>query len=151
AAALVEAEAARGVAEAAVGAAEEARAELALRRRAEQLRAPWDDAARLDRQLAIARGEALAAQGEAEAAPRAQRAMADRRAELVATLAPIREARLAAGIVERAAPVQTAEPARAAEAARWLTARRELAREVTAWPALDAMLAQESGLEAERQ
>src|SRR5262249_54730359 len=49
--ALADAEADHARARAAIAAAEAERAELALRRRAEPLRAPWEDAARLEQQL----------------------------------------------------------------------------------------------------
>ena len=146
--ALAEADAARIAAETAVVDAEPLRAELALRRRAETLRAVWDDAARIDRQLAIGRG-ALAAAIDAETrATVEQRALVDKRAGLAELQAPIRAARIAAGIVER-----TRETARdaagllgAVEAASWLETRRGLAPEIAAWPELDLKLGTQRGL-----
>jgi exonuclease SbcC len=54
-------------AEAAIAAADGVRDELALRRRAEELRGAWQDAERLARQVAIARGELAAADAAIEA------------------------------------------------------------------------------------
>jgi exonuclease SbcC len=64
---LGEATAACTRAEAAIAEAGPVRDELALRRRAEALRAPWQDAERELRQLQIARGELAAADGAAAA------------------------------------------------------------------------------------
>ena len=103
-AAVVEAEASKRAAELAVESAGVLRDELALRRRADAIRPLWDEATKLERQLAIAQGELAAAQ---EAASRAECARADgaaQRERLVELHAPIREARLAAKIVEQAAP-----------------------------------------------
>ncbi|NVB80868.1 MAG: AAA family ATPase, partial [Kofleriaceae bacterium] len=111
--ALVEAETARSAAEQAVEAAQVLRAELALRRRAEAMRPAWDDAAKLDRQLAIAQGDLAAATEAAERAGAAQREVATRRARLVELHTPIREARIAAGLrIDERAPRVSASPRR---------------------------------------
>jgi len=99
--AVGEAEAARTAAEAAVAATAPERTELALRRRAEALRPPWDEVARLERQLAHARAEAAQAADAAAVAAGQQRSIATHRDQLAAVHAPVREARIAAGIRER--------------------------------------------------
>ncbi len=150
--ALAAAEEGRRSAELAVHDAEPLRAELALRRRAELLRAVWDDAARLDRQLAIARGELAAAIDAATRATAEQQMLVERRAALVQIQTPVRTARIAAGIVERTPPRGDAigafdvAQAAAIDAAAWLDARRGLAPEITAWPELDGKLASHRGL-----
>jgi DNA repair protein SbcC/Rad50 len=130
-------------------AAEPDRAELALRRRAEQLRPAWDDVDRQARAVAAAVAELTAAGEAAAAASRRLEGIAERRGRIAAVHAPVRAARIAAGIVERAAPVSSAigsrlvEDATAfAEHAAWLTARARLAPEVAGWPELDGRFAQ---------
>jgi len=169
-AALAAAVAAGAAAQAAVAAAESERAELALRRRAETLRAPWDEAARHDRQLAIVRGEVTAAMTSAGEAAHALEAIVARRAGLAELHAPIRAARIAAGLVERlpqtAAPTassgggRTAAPcaaevnpddaasfARAVlDDATWVQARTPLAAELATWAELEARFAQHAQL-----
>jgi DNA repair protein SbcC/Rad50 len=147
--ALAEAQAQRAAAVAAVAAAEPVHAELALRRRAEQLRASWDEAARLERQLAVARNEASAAASAAGEARAAQTAIADWRAAVVAASEPIRAARIATRMVERAvaSPGGSAgdvlERARGAVgAAAWLAARAAVAHEVAGWPELQQRFAE---------
>ena len=98
--ALSKAEAALVAARRASEDAEADRAELALRRRAEALRPAWEAAARADRQLAIARGEAASAAAAAQRAVEAHAATLARRTELAELLAPLRAARIAAGLVE---------------------------------------------------
>jgi exonuclease SbcC len=141
---LEEAIAASGEAEGAVAAADGARVELAVRRRAEPLRGAWDGAARLDRQLSIARGALAAAELDVARADEARRACAARRLRIGELHAPLRAARITAGIVERASEgVLEESRARAAiESARWLEARPALAREVAGWRELDAQLEQ---------
>lgn len=133
-------------------AAELERAELALRQRAEGLRAPWDEAQRRDRDLALAHGEVVATEGAMEAAMRGQGELAARRAVLLELHAPIREVRIAAQLVERVAAPSPADAgggvavialARAAQDdATWLAIRARLAPEVAAWAELDAKFAQ---------
>jgi exonuclease SbcC len=101
--ALAEAEAGQRAATAAVEGAAAERAELALRRRAEALRGTWEETARLDRQLSVARGEAANAEQAASRAETEQREIDELHERLVELHAPIRDARIAAGLVERAA------------------------------------------------
>jgi exonuclease SbcC len=98
--ALAKAEAALAAASAATADADVDRAELALRRRAEALRPAWEAAARADRQVAIARGEATSAADAAKRAIEAHAFTVARRTELAELLAPLRAARIAAGLVE---------------------------------------------------
>ncbi len=107
-AALVDAVAAAGAAETAVANAQAERSELALRRRAELLRGPWDEAARLDRQLAIVRTEVSSAAAHATDARCGLDTITLRRASLAELHAPIRAARIAAGLVERPLPASLA-------------------------------------------
>jgi len=170
-AALVEAEAARAEIERALDTAMADRAELALRRRAETLRSPWDEATRLDRQLTLVRGEAAMAASAADEAARGHALLAAVRDQLVALHAPVREARIAAGLVEVAAPKKPTRvgvraavddgravldvPALIGRAhaavndATWLVARRDLAPAIGAWRELDAQLAQHGALAGE--
>ena len=153
-AALAEAVASAAAAQAAVAAAELPRAELALRRRAEALRAPWDEAVRHDRQLAIVRAEVIAAAVRATDATHALDAIGVRRAGLGRLHAPIRAARIAAGLVERTAPPASDIASRDAEAfarvvlddAAWVQARTSLAGELATWTELDARFAQHAQL-----
>jgi exonuclease SbcC len=148
---LAEAIAASDAAEHAIAGADDARTELALRRRVEPLRALWDDAARLERQHAIARGELAAAAEQVARADEARQTCAARRARLGELHAPLRAARIAAGIVERprAAALDDARVGEASRAAAWLAEHAALAGEVAGWPALDAQLAQLAQLVAE--
>ncbi len=98
--ALAKAEAAHASASAAIADADVDRAELALRRRAESLRPAWEAAARADRQLAIARVEAASAAEASQRAIEAHASTISRRTELAELLAPLRAARVAAGLVE---------------------------------------------------
>ncbi len=75
-------------------------------------------------------------------------AIAGRRARVATIHAPVRAARLAAGLVERAAGVAASEtvvPGAAGDAA-WLAGRGALVAEVAAWPELDARFAQHAAL-----
>lgn len=152
--ALAEAEVARAEAEAAVLAANGEREELALRRRAEALRPLWDDLGRIERQLGVARGEAAAASEAAAMADERQREVAALRARLVELHAPVREARIAAGLVEkrgRAGKLENLE-ARAVAAvddARWLVEHAALAPAIATWRDLDSKLGQQATLAAE--
>ena len=157
---LAAAETARIAAEQASAGATAERAELVLARRAESLRPQWSEVTRLDRQLALAAADATTAadalvQGEA-----VQREVAGKRAELAELHAPIHEARIAAGLVERRragaarANIASQAPllarARAATAdATWLLARRELARAIAAWQSLDRRFAEQATLTSE--
>ena len=153
-AALVEAVGAGSAAEAAVLAAGAERAELALRRRAEALRAPWDEAARVDRQLAIVRGEVTAATVYAGDAARALEAIIARRAGLGELHASIRAARIAGGLVERSeasrSEIDADDAASFARAvlddAVWVQGRAALAPEVATWTELDARFTQHAQL-----
>ncbi|HMG54623.1 MAG TPA: AAA family ATPase, partial [Kofleriaceae bacterium] len=135
-------------------AAEPDRAELALRRRAEQLRPAWDEVDRQTRQVAAAAAELMAAGEAAAAAARRLEGAAERRARIAAVHGPVRAARIAAGIVERAAaagaPVAAsaigAAIAGAADDAGWLAGHAALAPEVAAWPELEARFAQHAAL-----
>lgn len=163
--ALVEAEAARVEVERALDAATVDRAELALRRRAETLRSAWDEATRLDRQLTLVRGDAATAAAAADEAARGQALLAAVRDQLVALHAPVREARMAAGLVEVAAPKKPTRvgvraaaidvPALVGRAqaavtdASWLVARRDLAPAIGSWRDLDAQLAGHGALASE--
>src|SRR5512139_2141967 len=148
--ALAEAEHAHAAALEAVREAEVDRTELALRRRAEQLRGVWDDAARIDRALAIARGEASAAEAALRDARTAHEAIVARRAALAAMHEPIRAARS----VIASPPIATPAAARNAEElvaiarpdAVWLGARAALAPEIATWPELDTRFAQHGAL-----
>jgi DNA repair protein SbcC/Rad50 len=136
-------------ADAAIATADPLRVELELRRRAEAIRGVWDDAARLDQQLAVARTK-LAEAAELAAGATAKRAEIAARRERYAKLhAPIRTARLAAALVERPAAALPDVEARAVasqDAARWLGDRGALAPEVAAWPDLDARFGQHGAL-----
>ena len=149
--------------------AEPLRTELVLRRRAEALRGVWDEAARSDREHAIAQGElenSRVAAANAAAVEAAIEVQHTRVAELHETL---RAARIAAAIVDVEAPAPKrmargttdplapvgiaaiAEPAvargeGALAAALWLSDRRALAPEIAAWPELETKLAQERAL-----
>jgi exonuclease SbcC len=172
-AAVVEAEAGKRAAELAVESAAVLRDELAVRRRADAIRPLWDETTKLERQAAVAQSELAAAQ---EAATRAESARAEgaaQRARLVELHTPIREARLAARIVEQARPrVSNRSPLvskhddqshgtgdhafahdhavalglAAAPSATWLYARRDLVDAVAAWRELDTKLAAHASL-----
>ncbi|HEU0034118.1 MAG TPA: AAA family ATPase [Kofleriaceae bacterium] len=123
------------------------RQELVLRQRAERLRGVWDEAARVDRNLALARRDVLAADEAAKRAMAAQAQTAARRAELIALHEPIRAARIAAGLVERGGVALPVDGAAAAarpvlDDAAWLVERGRLAPEVAAWSDVDARFAQ---------
>lgn len=165
---LAEAVAEHTAARAALVAAEPDRAELALRRRAEQLRPAWDEVDRQTRAVAAAVAELTAAGDAAAEAARRLDGMAERRARIAAVHAPVRAARIAAGIVERTAPATSAIAARLVtevasdprpataqpgtriaaigEDAGWLTAHARLAPEVAGWAELDARFAQHEAL-----
>ena len=149
-ASLVDAEREHAAAQAALAAADADRAELALRRRAEQLRGVWEDAARIDRALAIVRGETSAAEAALREAQVALESAVARRTALTAMHEPIRAARIAANIVERGAHHDAGNAdelvAIAAPDAAWLAARAALAPEVAAWPELDTRFAQHGAL-----
>jgi DNA repair protein SbcC/Rad50 len=137
----------------AVVAAEPERVELALRRRAEQLRPAWDEVDRLDRQVAAAIAELTAAGLAAEAAARRLEDVVDRRARIAAVHAPVRAARIAAGIVERvvagravAGGTVPGDRSLAGDDAAWLVAHAGLAPEIAAHPELDRQLAQHEAL-----
>jgi len=142
--ALAEAGAAHAAAGAASAAAAAERAELALLRRAELLRPAWDDAARLERGAGVAADELAAAAQAAARAASDLAAIAQRRARIAELQAPVRAARIAAGIVERGAGVLAADRAvrGAPDDAAWLVARAALAPEIAAWPELAARFAQ---------
>jgi exonuclease SbcC len=122
------------------------RQELALRQRAEKLRPSWESAARIDRGLALAQRDAVAAREAATRASGARAAIAERRALLDELYAPIRAGRIAAGLVERAPRGEPGEAlglARAAiDDAAWLVARTELSGELATWNDVDARFAQ---------
>ncbi len=101
--ALADAEAGQRAASAAVEGAAAERAELALRRRAEALRGTWEETSRLERQLSVARGEAASAEQAAARAETEQRDIDELHERLVELHVPIRDARIAAGLVERTA------------------------------------------------
>lgn len=149
--ALAAAERAHAAAAAASAAAEAERAELEVRRRAETLRAPWEEAQRRDRELALAHAEVISTETAAEVTARARHELGIRRAALLELHAPIRAARMGARLVERAAPVARPhdDPARivalgraAQDDASWITLRARLASDVAAWAELDAKFAQ---------
>ncbi len=152
--ALADAEVARHAAEEGVAAASAEREELDLRRRAEGLRPVWEDAARLERHVAIASGEVAAASEAAEKAEATQRDLLELRARLSELHAPIREARIAAGLVEKkrgAVRINDIE-ARALAAARdaeWLVAHHALAPAIAGWRDLDGKLGQQAAIAAE--
>jgi exonuclease SbcC len=152
--AFAEAEGSRHGAEQAVAAASGERAELVVRRRAEALRPLWDDVARLDRQLGIAAGDVAAANDAAAKAEAMLRELAELRARLAELHAPIGEARIAAGLVERkrsagkSNDVEAQALAAAADAA-WLVAHYALAPAVASWRTLDGKLAQQATLAGE--
>lgn len=118
------------------------RDELALRRRAEGLRAACDDAQRRDRELALAMGEVAAAETAASSASTSAAALRARRGELAGMHARLRDARIASGLVERApAP---GDVRGALDDAAWVVARSALAAEIALWPELDAKYTQEA-------
>lgn len=154
--ALAEAITAHAAADAALAAAEPERRELALRRRAEALRPSWDEVARLGRQVVQAHADAANAADAAAVAAGQQRGIATRRDQLAALHAPIREARIAAGVRERTVKVAGSSDAsladravRAHDSAAWLFERAVLAPEVDAWPELDRKFAQRDQLAGE--
>ncbi|MFT3694276.1 MAG: AAA family ATPase [Kofleriaceae bacterium] len=161
-AALAQAESELAVAQAEARGAEALRGELVVRRRAEGLRSVWDEAARLDRQHSIVRGELAKALAAVAAARTAQEVIAETRGRVTELHGTIRKARIAAVVVEveAAGPreridveqvdpfmrsVEAAEEQgqAAMEPAAWLVERRTLAPEIAAWPELDAKLVQE--------
>ncbi|HUS27714.1 MAG TPA: AAA family ATPase, partial [Kofleriaceae bacterium] len=99
--AVAEAETEHAARDLAVKSAEVLRAEHAVRRRAESMRPAWDAAAAIDRQVAIANGELATAATTLASAETAQRDSAARHTRLSELHAPIREARVAAGLVEK--------------------------------------------------
>jgi exonuclease SbcC len=140
------AEAAVAVAEAGLAGADALRGELVVRRRAEALRAQWDDVLRTERQASLAANELGAARAAAEGAAHAAAALETHRRALEGLATPLREARIAAGLVERVVPATDATRAeRAGSAAQadaaWLGARTALAAEVAGWAELDAKFA----------
>lgn len=118
------------------------RDELALRRRAEAVRGAFDHAQRLERELTIALGEVAAAASAASSAASSVAVLRTRRAELAETHARLRDARKAAGLVERTSG--RGDPQAALEEAAWLAARAGLAAEVAGWAELDAKFTQEA-------
>jgi exonuclease SbcC len=149
---LDQAEAEHQAARARLVAAEADRAELVLRRRAELLRSRWDEVARLERGRAVAAAEVTSAGDAAASAASELAAIADRREQVLATHAPVRAARIAAGIVEHGAATGRADAVpdtvlrRATDDAAWLVARSALAPEIAAWPELDARFTQHGAL-----
>jgi exonuclease SbcC len=172
---LAQAESEHAIAEAEARGAEPVRSELVVRRRAEALRGIWDEASRLDRQHSIAQGELARAAVTAEEAELTKREIGATRARISELHAMIREARLAAAIVEIGSPARGAPTGRGvssaapqplahraispdlvAEAeqrglaalapATWLVERRALAPEIAAWPELEAKLVQDRTL-----
>ncbi|MBA3458890.1 MAG: AAA family ATPase [Deltaproteobacteria bacterium] len=145
------------------------RAELGLRRRAEALRGPWEEAQRRDRELAMSHADVQAAEQSASVSASAQRVLAERQDLAEEIHAPIRTARIAAGIVERTVESSasraraTRGPARGVDSvnssgadidaavalgratlddAVWISVRAALAPEITGWNDLDAKFAQ---------
>ncbi|MGE0545771.1 MAG: AAA family ATPase [Kofleriaceae bacterium] len=128
------------VARGAISSAEPIRVELSLRRRAEPLRAAWDELLRIDRQLAVARADATSIREAVVAAETREQAISCQRIELERLLSPIRDARVAANIVEQASSEHGAE-ARGVAAqpdAVWLREHHRLGAEIAGWPELDA-------------
>ncbi len=123
------------------------RAELALRQRADALRGPWEEARRRDRELASAHGEVVAGEASATAAAERHQELGERRAVVEALHAPIRAARIAAKLVERATAPEDASRLMALgrsaqDDAAWLSLRARLAPEIALWADLDARFAQ---------
>ena len=117
------------------------RDELALRRRVEALRPLFEDARRRDREQSIAIAAAAAADSAAASARATLVELRDQRGELAGIHARLRDARIGAGLVERA---DGAGDVRGAlDDAAWLASRPALAAEVAAWPALEARFTQE--------
>jgi exonuclease SbcC len=145
---LAAAAAEHAAARAALVSAEADRAELVLRRRAELLRPSWDDAGRLERSAAVAAAEVASAGDAAARAARELAAIGERRAQVAAMQTPVRAARIAAGIVERAAAADRLDSVArtAADDAAWLAARSALGPEIAAWPELEARFAQHDAL-----
>ena len=147
AAALSAATAEALAAESALVAADPLRAELELRRRAEALRAPWEDTERAERQASIASAELASARGAEDAAVEQAAALGERARVLTELVAPLRDARIAAGLVERSAPAPAPARANAIGSrdahvdATWLLQHRGLADEVARWAELDARFA----------
>ncbi|MDX2087500.1 MAG: AAA family ATPase [Kofleriaceae bacterium] len=140
------AEAALAVAEVGLAGADALRTELALRRRAEALRGAWDDVMRSERQVTLAARELGAARMAADGAAREAAALEGQRRALEVLTVPLRDARIAVGLVERPAPLPDVGRAeRAGSAAQvdavWLVARTALAAEVAGWAELDAKFA----------
>ncbi len=126
--------------------------ELDLRRRIEALRGACVDATRLAIQRAELADEIQRAKGGAERASAERDRRAERRAVLESLYAPVRAARIAAGLVERA-PVDpagpldlvdvTADRAAIARDAGWLAERAGLATEVARWRDTETRFAQQ--------
>lgn len=150
-AALADADATAADQREALARAEPARAELALRRRAERLRAPWHDAHQAALRLAEAWRDAAAAAVAVTAVAEDVRDIARRRAAAAALHEPLRAARIAAGLVERvgSATDEGAASARARAAlsdAAWLAARPALAAEVASVGELEVRFTQHASL-----
>lgn len=135
--------------------ADSLRLELALCQRAEALRETWSQVGRLETQCASVRSELASADTAVERASAAVRQRSESRNRLAVLYEPIREARIAAHIVERAAPTPVpaetlieAAASAAADAAHWLFERSGLAPEVARWPDLQHRLEQRTALAA---
>lgn len=116
--------------------------ELALRRRVEAIRPAFDEAQRRERERAASVVQLAAAETAAAAAASAVAAVRGRRDELAGVHARLRDARMGAGLVERA--VGAADVRGALDDAAWLAARPALAAEVAAWPEIDVRFTQEA-------
>jgi DNA repair protein SbcC/Rad50 len=140
---VAEADAAARTAREALAGAGAVRDELALRRRAEAVRAVWDDAARADRRAALADGELATAIAAEQHATAARDAVIARRTALTALHAPLLAARGVVGGTAAAGADLDVERAAGAAAgdADWLVANARLAPQIAAWPALAAQVA----------
>jgi DNA repair protein SbcC/Rad50 len=143
---LAQAEAEHQAARARAVEAEADRAELVLRRRAELLRSRWEEVARLERAAAVAAGEVTSAGDARASASDELAAIAGRREQVAALHAPVRAARIAAGIVEHGVARGDAVPRTVTDDAGWLAARSALAPEIAAWSDLDARFTQHAAL-----
>ncbi|MEO8702230.1 MAG: AAA family ATPase [Kofleriaceae bacterium] len=125
------------------------RQELALRQRADRLRAPWEAVARIERALAVLQGDVAGAERAVAEASERRAVTSEQRGVIGELHVPIRAARIAARLVER--PVSEGARADAAVIAEaraalvdavWLGERPGIAAEIGTSSELDARFAQ---------
>ena len=149
---LAEASALLTAAQTAVDEANVLREELAVRRRAETLRAPWQSERGHARQAAIAVAEASRATAAASQARTGRSDLVTSRTRLGELHAPLSAARIAIGLAERPAGSDNRLDERARTAASdagWLVAHVAFARELALWPQLETTFSQQAARERE--